>query len=249
MQQPPIVTIDHNCIIALEHPEQVQQQPIAAAVRALLQLHEAGTLVLTTTSSTLLENRSPRDTRRREVSELLAHYRVLGLGTMDHFRGPQPMMFTDGTGHLFAGVDLELQFLHTIHSLMFPTIDFHRQEYRQRYCREKGLEGQIALIALIGDAHMAPFDSQRRVEGFRLREERPDLAQHADRLDRKWNNAKNDALGLCTHTSYGGRMFVTNDKHFHRSIHSELERLTGSRIVYPVDAVGAFQMLVESTSA
>ncbi|HEU5380553.1 MAG TPA: hypothetical protein VFV38_34450, partial [Ktedonobacteraceae bacterium] len=185
MQQPPIVTIDHNCIIALEHPEQVQQQPIAAAVRALLRLHEAGTLVLTTTSSTLLENRSPRDTQRREVSELLAHYRVLGLGTMDHFRGPQPMVFTDGTGHLFAGVDLELQFLHTIHSLMFPTIDFHRQAYRQRYCREKGLEGDIALIILIGDAHMAPLDSQRRVEGFRLREERPDLAQHADRLDRK----------------------------------------------------------------
>src|SRR5260221_10766464 len=130
MTQPLIVTLDHNCIIALERPEEPQQQPIAGAVRELLRLHEAGTILITTTSSTLLENGRTGNKQHEEASELLVHYQVLGLGAIDHFRGPQPMMFTDGKGNYVAGVDLEFQFLHTIHALMFPAIDFDRYAYR-----------------------------------------------------------------------------------------------------------------------
>lgn len=87
-----------------------------------------------------------------------------------------------------------------------------------------------------------PLDAaDARAEVEHLRATRPDLVYHAERIDRKWHNAKSDALGLCTHASWGGAIFVTNDRDFHKSTHDWLERLTNSQIVRPHEAIAAVQ--------
>ena len=92
MDNPPIVTLDHNPIIALEHPDEPEQRPIAEAIRELMRYHDAGYIALKVTSSTMLEN--PRSGEEDlEIAELIAHYQDLGLGSVELFRGPHCLSF------------------------------------------------------------------------------------------------------------------------------------------------------------
>lgn len=240
--QPLILTLDHNPLIALEHTDEPQQQPIVEAVRELVGYHEAGYIALKVTSSTMLEN--PRlGEEALDIAELMEHYQKLGLGSVELFRGPHRLLFSDGKGNLCAGPDLEQWFLRRVHMLLHPTIDFDLRAYRQRYCQERGVDEQDAIrIAKISGYQWLPLNAfAARAEAEHLRATRPDLVRHAERIEKKWNNAKSDALGLCTHASWGGAIFVTNDGDFHGKNHDELERLTSSLIVRPHEAIAAVQ--------
>jgi len=238
MAKPPIVTLDHNVIIALEHPNEPQQQPIAEAIRELKRYHDAGYIALKVTSSTMLENPRPGE-EDLEIAELIAHYQKLGLGSVELFRGPHCLSFTDGKGNVYASSDLDQWFLRKVHALLHPTIDFDLRAYRQYYCEQRGLdELDAALIAKISGYEWLPLDAfAARAEAEHLRAMRPDLVRHAERIHKKWNNAKSDALGLCTHASWGGAIFVTNDGDYHGKNQDELERLTSSQIVRPSEAI------------
>ncbi len=239
MAQQSIVTLDHNSIIALEHPDEPQQQPIAGAIRELIRYHHAGYIALKVTSSTMLENPRCRE-EDLDVAELIEHYQKLGLGSVELFRGPHVLSFTDGKGHLFASPSLEQWFLRSVHTLLHPTIDFDLRAYCQRYCKEHGLDGQDATqVATIIDSRWLPLDAfAARAEAEHLQATRPDLVRHAERIRKKWNNAKSDALGLCTHASWGGAIFVTNDGDFHGKNHDELERLTNGHIPWHCESSG-----------
>jgi hypothetical protein len=242
MTQTPIVTLDHNPLIALEHVDEPQHQPIAEAARELIRYHEAGHIALKVTSSTMLENPCPG----KEYLDI-THYQDLGLGSVELFRGPQCLLFTNGTDTIFAGTDWDQWFLRRVHTLLHPNIDFDLWAYRRRYCKQQGLDEQEAIqIAKISGYQLLPLDAfAARAEAKQLRATRPDLAHHAERIERKWHNAKNDALGLCTHASWGGAIFVTNDRDFHKKKnHDELERLTSSQIVLPHEAIAAVQRII-----
>ncbi len=237
-----IVTLDYNPLITLERANEPQQQPIAEAVRKLIHYHDAGHIALKVTSSTMLEN--PRfGEADLDIAELIAHYQKLGLDSVELFRGPHCLSFTDGKGNLFAGSHLEQWFLRRVHMLLHSTIDFDLWAYRQRYCKERGLDEQDAIqIAKISGYQLLPLDAfTARAEVEHLRAAQPDLVRHAERIEKKWNNAKSDALGLCTHASWGGAIFVTNDGDFHGKNHDELERLTRSLILRPHEAITVIQ--------
>ncbi len=204
MAQQPIVTLDHNVIIALEHPDEPQQQPIAEAIRELIRYHHAGSIALKVTSSTLLENPRPRE-EDLEIAALIKHYQELGLGSVELFRGPHCFSFTDGKGHVYASPDLEQWFLRQVHTLLHPMIDFDLRAYCRSYCKEHGLDGQDASqVSTIIASHWLPLDAfAARAEAEHLQATRPDLVRHTERIRKKWNNAKSDALGLCTHASWG----------------------------------------------
>ncbi len=240
MDNRPIVTLDYNSIIALEHPDEPQQQPIAEVIRELMRYHDAGHIALKVTSSTMLENPRPGE-EDLGIAELIVHYQELGLGSVELFRGPHCLSFTDGKGNIYAGRDWDQWFLRRVHALLHPNIDFDLRAYRQYYCEHRGLdELDATLIAKISSYKWLPLDAfAARAEAEQLRTTRPDLVRHAERIDKKWNNAKSDALGLCTHASWGGAIFVTNDGHFHGKNHDELERLTNSQIVHPHEAIEA----------
>jgi len=239
------VTLDHNSIIALEHPDEPQQRPIAEAIRELKRYHDAGYIALKITSSTMLENPRPGE-EDLDVAELIGHYQKLGLGSVELFRGPHVLSFTDGKGHLCASPALEQWFLRNVHMLLHPTIDFDLRAYCRRYCKEHGLDGQDAIqVATIIGSRWLPLDAfAAQAEAEHLQATRPDLVRHAERIRKKWHNAKSDALGLCTHASWGGAIFVTNDGDFHRKNHDELERLTNGQIVRPREAIAVVQRTI-----
>ncbi len=118
--------------------------------------------------------------------------------------------------------------------------------YRQHYCKQRGLdELDAALIAKISGYEWLPLDAfAARAEAEHLRATRPDLVRHAERIRKKWNNAKSDALGLCTHASWGGAIFVTNDGDFHGKNHDELEWLTNGHIVCPREAIAVVRRTI-----
>jgi hypothetical protein len=63
------------------------------------------------------------------------------------------------------------------------------------------------------------------------------LAPH-DPVDWKWRNAKCDVQGMWCHIRYGGNVFVTSDRNFHKlSKKSHLIQLGAGTILAPADAV------------
>jgi hypothetical protein len=244
MTQPLIVTLDHNAIIALEHADEPHEQPIAEAVRELIRYHDAGYIALKITSSTMLEN--PQYGKDPDIAKLIAQYQDLGLGSLALFQGPQSLVFTDGKGTIFANTDQEQLFLRKVHMLIHPNIDFDLGAYRRRYCKDKKLDEQEEIqIAKISGYQWMPLDAfAARAEAEQIRATRPDLVCHSERINRKWNNAKCDALGLCTHASWGGTIFVTNDDNFYGHKHDELERLTNSYVIHPCEAIAVLRSII-----
>lgn len=72
MTQRPIVTPNHNCIIALEHPD--TQQSVAEAVRELMRYRDAGIITLRVPIDAALENQRQGE-ERAGFLELIEHYR------------------------------------------------------------------------------------------------------------------------------------------------------------------------------
>lgn len=64
------------------------------------------------------------------------------------------------------------------------------------------------------------------------------ISLEGDSLDPRWRNAKCDTLGLWSHSHYGGDIFVTRDKNFHKVTKKPVLAKLGAReILYPAEAV------------
>lgn len=138
----PMVTLDHNAIIALQKGE-----PAAPAVNDLLALNRAGFITLNVTQSTALENGRPGAPRDMQVFEAW----LLSLGiTRDHIFSSWrsvPFSTPDDPDAMTFDPQLDVALMRRIHEINFPDISFSWPEYRDRECerRDKSEQERQAL--------------------------------------------------------------------------------------------------------
>lgn len=231
-----LVTLDHNCIIALENNE----EPNASAVRRLIVFQQKGVIKIVVGWSTMLE-KSHQGQEPLWFPEQERRMKALGLGNAELFKHHQTMWFRNEDG--FLTYELELPYLRTIHELLFPTIDFIFLEYLKRYCKlyhlNPDLLNQAAFYSNpLTRVFIPPGEWEQRLAKEQEFANNTQVMQALKKIREKWMNAKNDALGLCAHASWGGDIFVTNDNHFFKkSVKEKLSSLIPGKILRPKDAV------------
>ena len=128
-----LVTLDHNCLVALEKAE----EPNATTVRELIRLHQQGIIKIIIGWSTLFE-KPPQGEKPLWFPEQERRLQALGLGDVEQFKHHQTMWFRNEEGYLTY--EPELDYLHAVHEILFPTIDFGFSEYLKRYCQQHHLD-------------------------------------------------------------------------------------------------------------
>jgi len=64
------------------------------------------------------------------------------------------------------------------------------------------------------------------------------ISMESENLDPRWRNAKCDTLAIWSHIHYGGDIFVTRDRNFHKATEKPaLAKLGAHEILYPAEAV------------
>lgn len=248
----PLVTLDNNAFIALR-----QHEPAEAAIRELLAMNAAGLIVANVTLSTGFE--AQRSGEEMEWGERI-HW-LLGLGIVrEHiFTHPESVGFAvpDLPDIPFFDPRLEFALARRIHAILFPDVPFLWYEHRQNECMDRSITGTRlqALLELdaerLGPTRIPPrptpaLDALGEAE-------REELRLALRRMQRRWNNAKCDALGLYNHITQTWRhtthsehaVFVTSDDNFFKKTKaSELQALGYcGTILRPVDAVAFLRAL------
>jgi hypothetical protein len=135
-----LVTLDHNCIIALEKGE----EPNADAIRKLIAFQQKGLIKIVVGWSTMLEK--PRQGEKPLwFPEQERRMEALGLGDAELFKHHQTMWFRNKEG--FLTYEFERPYLRTVHEILFPTIDFSFLEYLKRYCTQHHLDPDLLECA------------------------------------------------------------------------------------------------------
>ena len=125
MNHPLLVTLDHNCIVALEKDEESD----ADAIRQLIAFQQKGVIHLVIGWSTMFE-KPPQGGKPLWFPEQERRLHSLGLGDVEQFKHPQAMWFRNEEG--FLTFEPERSYLRTVHELLFPKIDFGFPEYLKR---------------------------------------------------------------------------------------------------------------------
>ncbi len=229
-----LVTLDHNCIIALEKGE----EPNADAIRKLIAFQQKGLIKIVVGWSTMLEK--PRQGEKPLwFPEQECRMEALGLGDAELFKHHQTMWFRNEEG--FLTYEFERPYLRTVHEILFPTIDFSFLEYLKRYCTQHHLDPDLLECANfysnpLTRVYTPPAEWEQRLAREQEFADNPQVMQTLKKIREKWMNAKNDALGLCAHASWRGDIFVTNDNHFLKA-KEKLSHLIPGKILRPKDAV------------
>jgi hypothetical protein len=236
MNNPLLMTLDHNCIIALEKDEELN----ADAIRQLIAFQQKGIIHIVIGWSTMFE-KPPQGKKPLWFPEQERRLNSLGLGDVEQFKHPQTMWFSTEEGYLTY--QPERSYLRAVHEVLFPTIDFEFQNYLTRYCHQHQLD-----LALYRDAfyysnpltrvYTPPAEWEQRIAREQEFADTTVTMQTLKKIREKWMNAKNDALGLCAHVSWKGDIFVTSDKHFYKvQAQAKLSSLVPGKILPPRDAV------------
>jgi hypothetical protein len=247
MKVPPIITLDTNCIIALEkhvngkRPNAREQQN-ALAVQELMTLHKEGVITLQTTLCSALEQ-PLRGEKDQELFEQVGDMAAIGLGGIDLFQSPRFMGFPEGNAVVFD-MYRERAYQQAIHQILSPSIDLSLPDYQRRYCREHNLDAALLADIVTYQEHLDDafrYDPQRPERLAKVKEAlavNPELLSYEEEIKRKWWNAFNDSYGLCIHVSRGGDIFVTDDGGFYKPSRREgLRRLVPGKILRPQEAV------------
>lgn len=233
MNNPLLVTLDNNSIIALENDE----EPNATAMKQLIAFHRQGIIKIIVGWRTLLEKPRQGKGHLWFPEEERSRMDALGLSAVELFKTPQTMWFLNEEG--FLTYEHELPFLRAIHEILFPNIDFDFRDYLKRYCKEHQLDldllEQVAFYSSpLTRVYSSPAEWELRLAREQQLADNPRITQQYRKIREKWTNAKNDALGLCAHTSWRGDIFVTSDKNFYKV---KLFSLIPGKILPPKEAV------------
>lgn len=136
MNHPLLVTLDHNCIVALEKDE----EPDADAIRQLIVFQQKDIIKIIVGWATMLE-KPPQGVKLLWFPEQEHRMKALGLDDADLFKHPQAMWFRNEEG--FLTYELEIPYLRTVHELLFPKIDFVFPAYLKRYCKQHQLDPDL----------------------------------------------------------------------------------------------------------
>ena len=231
MNTPLLVTLDNNCIIALENGE----EPNATAVRKLIVFHQQDVIKIVIGWSTMFE-KPPHGEKPFWFPEQERRLHALGLGDVEQFKHSQTMWFRNKEGYLTY--EPEREYLRTIHELLFPNIDFGFADYLTRYCQQHQLDLVLYQEAFYYSnpttrVYTPPAEWEQRVAIEHQFVNNIEVMQTLQKIKDKWMNAKNDALGLCAHISWGGDIFVTNDDNFYKK---KLLSLIRGKILRPESA-------------
>lgn len=226
-------TLDYNCIIALEKKiiaHDMSEEPKSSMLEELVALCKMGQIPVYVYSRLFLEN--PR--RNGERLDLTKTLEAVGQGHIQT-RGSET---TDQA------------FLRWVHYTLFSNIEFEWSDY----------------LAVQSDYLNIPYVDMREIDRDRRPAsslnkpivtvlERLDAAtkQHYrelwEKLQRKWNNAKSDALALSAHISWGDGIFVASDANFQRKAQKLRERIPSLKIMEPEEALEEAHRLVGEDKA
>ncbi len=185
------ITLDHNCIIALE-----MNEPDAQYIRDLIDMHNRNKIqvrVAAIGASEML----PGKKYPSHFSDYDNRIAALGLKQVEKLSpvGKWDMTYWDQSVY---GDQRTEALERRIHDILFPDIEF---DY-QAFCKIHSL---------------SPLAS--------------------DQLNETWRNAKCDVLGLWSHINYGGDIFITSDRNFHKqSKKPRLIALGAKNIMTPQEA-------------
>jgi hypothetical protein len=205
-----IVTLDYNCLIALEE----EREPEASALRELAALCKSKGIKLTAYTYVFLENPKPEG-KRAQPSELKTRLETVGLSEIELI-GPGTL-YTEVDGYLTSEYHDEL--MQQAHDILFPGIHYYFQDYLKAECEK----GNISLEDIWDANHdklgppipWSPEEAHNPPPSERLDDgTKQQLRDLWDKLNRKWNNAKSDSLALCAHLAEDKGIFVTSDKNF-----------------------------------
>lgn len=234
------ITLDHNCIIALENPLKPSEAANASALQELMALCKSQNIPVGVYWNMWMEN--PR--QGAENQDLKARLKTLGLEHVE-IRDKQTLWFNiDGIPT--ADVWTEIGFLAWVHHSMFPNIAFRFYEYVEAECTKQGIATK--------DMFEANRDKVRFFASPLTPEEiadptKQELRERWEKWYRKWNNAKMDSLTICAHLSWGEGIFVTSNTHdFQRRTQELRKRAPTLTISTPAEAVIAIRALAVSTA-
>jgi len=223
--------------VALEKPN---DPTVVAAVKKLITFHQEGIITIVIGWSTMFE-KPPKGEKSLWFPEQERRLNALGLGNVEQFKHHQTMWIRDEEG--YSTYEPEYDYLHAIHDAMFPNIDFLFRDYLKRYCQKHQLDLSLYREALYYSNPMTrhytpPAEWKQRMAKEQEFPETSQTMQTLKEIRENWMNAKNDALGLCAHVSWGGDIFVTSDKDFHKArLKARLSLLVPGKILRPEDTV------------
>jgi hypothetical protein len=220
----PLVTLDNNIVITIRNND--PSDPDAPPVRQLLALNRAGVITLNVTLSTALEEQRPDE--QLEMSEYAAWLQKQGIAPGNIFTAARTIGFrVQGTppNTITFDTQRERALNERIHQILFPEVLFSWVEYRDQECARRNIVGikREALLELNAQDLKGAIQIPKPALDSLGPVEQEEVYTLQKQLDRRWMNAKNDALGLyshlthAAHTTYPERaVFVTNDRDFLR---------------------------------
>jgi hypothetical protein len=218
------ITLDNNCIIAIENGE----EPNATVLRLLASKCHQGEHTLVVYSYLPLENR-PFKVGQRAIADFPARLEALGIGPIETLR---PAM--------------NLPLVQLVNSLLFPHIPHDFFDYLAAECAKSDISLE-ALEALEEANHdhlflrfpATPAEASIPLPDTLTPEDKQNLRVFWDKRHRKWNNKKSDVLALCAHITWApDGIFVTADIDDLVSKRMKLREIVPTlRIMTPMEAV------------
>lgn len=221
-----IVTLDYNCIIALENGE----EPRATILRELAQACHRYDHTLAVYSHLVLENRPP-NSERHEASNFTKRLEDLDVGVIETIA---PSMNT--------------QLIELVNSILFPRIPFSWSSYLTSECDKAGIAFE-AMQEANRDREDFRFPATPAEAAIPLPDTltpnaKQELRMFWDKKYKKWNNSRSDVLALCAHIMRAcDGIFVTVDiddfVHNRDKLRSEVTKV---RIMTPAEALHYISM-------
>lgn len=256
----PAVTLDTNALIAVR-----DNTPDAKAAHELLDMNRAELITIYVTLSTALE--AGRDGKRWAWADESATLESWGIAKANIFTTQRTIGFQYPAepGVTIFDEALSRDLMERVHEIVHWEIPFQWRDYRDRECQKAGLS--LEALREYDSADMGTYipptphhPSQKPTPTFDALDEtqQEQVRQFHEKRRRKWNNAKNDSLGLYCHLTVAAHMhhpewsvFVTSDDHFLASTKLPAFRKLGFRgeILRPAEAVNFLRTVTNSTSA
>lgn len=215
-----IVTLDNNCIIAVENGE----EPNATTIRLLADHCRQHQHTIAVYSYLFLENRPPAS-ERHELPNFPRRLTLLGLGPIELLRPP-----------------MSYHLVEQVNSMLFPFIPYAWEDFLMAECAREGVSwedmSEVEREYSLPWFPSAPTEATSHRRSTLSPERRQELQQFRWKRHRKWNNTRSDVLALCAHIAWAlTGIFVTADqKDFHQHKNLLQQEFPGLRIMTPDEA-------------
>jgi hypothetical protein len=253
------VTLDRNCIIALERYSkgrtrardgkkqsegQKREETNAIAVLRLNEFQMAKVITLLIPDASMLENQ-PED-GEEDFSSYREHLKRIGLEVeaSSIFKAADQLALRQGDildyRHSF---DHEELLRRRIQNTLFPCDAYDFADHLGCYCKRTGNDPQLLADVLesrdVSNLEVLfPYEPQRLERLIQaLNEKGESLKRAAKDCEDKWMNRFCDVATLYAHATWGGDIFVTDDQNFIEKQHRLRHQSVQVTIMTPPDTV------------